>query len=127
MTSFYKLVQDLRGATHAGKTVGWPAIDALIKQSGPEEATVEIGTLLSQRTREGLVEIAINGETTQMDVRKARDVCANLHGAIEAAISDQLIYAFLAEKVGLDPEQAARALVDFREMRQGTKGVAWPM
>ena len=41
--------------------------------------------------------------------------------AIEAAVSDTLIYQFLVGKVGLDENKAAAALLDFRELRQGSK------
>jgi hypothetical protein len=67
---------------------------------------VEIGSLFSQRTKEGHVEIAINGERTQMDLDKAREVLGMLSGAIEAAISDQLLYTFLVQRVGVSEEKA---------------------
>ena len=36
-------------------------------------------------------------------------------------LSDELIHRFLVEKIGLPPERASAALLDFREMRQGSK------
>jgi hypothetical protein len=68
----------------------------------------------------------MNGELTQMDLDKAREVVAMLQGAIEAAISDELMFKFLTEKVGLDPEKASAALLDFREMRQGSRSTVYP-
>jgi hypothetical protein len=68
----------------------------------------------------------MNGELTQMDLDKAREVVSMLQGAIEAAISDEFVYRFLTEKVGLKPEQAGAALVDFREMRQGSRDRVYP-
>ena len=88
--------------------------------------TIEIGTILSHRTKEGMVEIQINSEKAQLDLAKAREVLSNLAGAVEAAVSDTLIYRFLIEKIGLDEATAASALLDFRELRQGTRGVVFP-
>lgn len=88
--------------------------------------TIEIGTILSHRTKEGLVELVLNGEKTQMDLPKAREVLGMLSGAIEAAISDTLIFKFLTANVGLDEDKAARALLDFRELRQGTRSTVFP-
>lgn len=88
--------------------------------------TIEIGTILSQRTKQGMVELTLNGEKTQMDLDKAREVAGMLSGAIEAAVSDGLIFAFLTTKVGLSEDKAARALLDFRELRQGTRSTSYP-
>lgn len=87
---------------------------------------VEIGTLLSHRTKQGVVEMAVNGERIQMDLDKAREIHAMLGSAIEAAVSDTLIYAFLTQKIGLDEHRASAALLDFRELRQGSKDVVRP-
>lgn len=99
------------------------ALQALGKSS---PTNIEIGTLLSQRTKQGMIEVAVNGERIQMDLDKAREVRAMLDGAIEAAVSDGLIYAFLTTKIGLSEDKASMALLDFRELRQGSKGVVFP-
>lgn len=88
--------------------------------------TIEIGTILSQRTKQGVVELVVNGTKVQMELDKAREVRAMFDGAIEAAVSDGLIYAFLTQKVGLSEDKAARALLDFRELRQGSRHVVFP-
>ena len=87
---------------------------------------IEIATILSHRTKQGMVELTLNGETTQMDLDKAREVLGMLASAIEAAVSDGLIFAFLTTKVGLSEEKAARALLDFRELRQGSRQTVFP-
>lgn len=87
---------------------------------------IEIGTILSQRTKEGVVELQVNGERVQMELPKAREVLGMLAGAIEAAVSDALIFAFLTQRIGLTEDQAAAALLDFRELRQGTRSTSWP-
>lgn len=88
--------------------------------------TIEIGTILSHRTKQGMVEFTLNGEKTQMDLEKAREVRAMLDGAIEAAVSDGLIFTFLVGKVSLSEEKAAAALLDFRELRQGSRSTVYP-
>lgn len=83
--------------------------------------TIVIGSILSQRTKQGMVELVVNGEQVQMDLDKAREVRQMLDSAIEAAVSDGLIFAFLTTKVGLAEDAAGRALLDFRELRQGSR------
>ena len=93
----------------------------------PQKGTeITVSTLLSSRTKEGRVELALNGELTQMDLPKAREIVGMLQCAIEAAISDELWYRFLTEKIGMEPERASMALLDFRELRQGTRDINHP-
>jgi hypothetical protein len=99
---------------------------ALRSHSGPPGTEITVSTLLSARTKEGRVELAVNGELTQMDLDKAREIVSMLQGAIEAAISDELVYKFLTEKAGLKPDQASAALIDFRELRQGSRDLVRP-
>ena len=49
-----------------------------------------------------------------------------LDAAIEAAVSDQLMFTFLTTKIGLSEHQAGAALLDFRELRQGARTVVFP-
>ncbi len=90
-----------------------------------KQTTIEVGSILSHRTKEGLVEFTLNGEKIQMDLPKAREVIGMLQGAVEAAVSDTIMYKFLIEKVGLDEPRAGRALLDLRELRQGTRSTAF--
>jgi hypothetical protein len=87
---------------------------------------IEIGTILSARTKQGMVELTVNSEKTQMDLDKAREVLGMLSGAIEAAVSDGLIFTFLTQRIGLKDDQAAAALLDFRELRQGSRTTVFP-
>ena len=91
-----------------------------------KETRIEIASILSNRTKQGLVELAIDDTKTQMTIDKAREVCQMLHQAIEAAITDTLIYQFMRERVGVDEDRAAQILLDFRELRQGSKSVVYP-
>jgi hypothetical protein len=87
---------------------------------------IEVGSLLSATTKEGRVELVLNGEIAQMDLPKAREVVGMLQGAIEAAATDQMLFAFLTTRIGLAPEAAAAYLLDFREMRQGSRHTVNP-
>jgi len=99
---------------------------ALRSKDGPTGTEITVSTLLSSRTKEGRIDFTLNGELTQMDLPKAREVVGMLQGAIEAAISDELVFKFLTQKIGLEPERASAALVDFRELRQGSRDTVYP-
>ena len=99
---------------------------ALRSRGGTPNTDIAVSTLLSSRTKEGRIELSLNSEVTQMDLDKAREIVGMMQQAIEAAISDQLLYQFLTEKVRIDPERATRALLDFREMRQGSRETVRP-
>ena len=87
---------------------------------------IEISTLLSARTEEGMVEFQLNDERTQWDLPKAREIHRMLGEAIEAAVSDGLIYRFLVQTIGLSKEAAAGMLVEFRKLRQGSYETVYP-
>jgi len=87
---------------------------------------VAFSTILSARTKMGMIEFSFNDAMSQWDLDKAREIHGMLGQAIEAAVSDTLIYQFLTTKIGLDNEQASRALLDFRELRQGSKDTLRP-
>ncbi len=87
---------------------------------------IVVGSLLSRRDNAGKIEIGMNGEFSQLDLDKAREVVGMLQGAIEAAISDQVMYEFLQQKIGMPAEAAANALAVFREMRQGSRDTVNP-
>ena len=99
---------------------------ALRSKDGPTNTDITVSTLLSSRNHTGRIDFTMNGELTQMDLDKAREVVGMLQGAIEAAISDELVYRFLTEKIGLEPERAGAALIDFRELRQGSRDRVHP-
>ena len=80
---------------------------ALKASPGATGTDITVSTLLSSRTQEGRIDFSLNGELTQMDLPKAREVVGMLQGAIEAAVSDELLYKFLTTKVGLEPDKAA--------------------
>jgi hypothetical protein len=87
---------------------------------------IAVSTIISQRTREGRVEFSMNEEMSQWDLDTAREVHRMLGEAIEAAVSDSLLFKFLTERVGMDADRAGQALLDFRELRQGSRGSVHP-
>lgn len=90
--------------------------------------SISIGTILSARTGEGRVEWKHDGELRyQWDITKAKVIRDMLTEAIEAAISDELIFKFFNEKIGFEKDKAAMVLRDFRELRQGSRDTVFEM
>jgi hypothetical protein len=103
---------------------------------------IQVVSIYGAKTKQGLVELLITplsgtsglagglkrGDTikVQMDLPKAREVLGMFSGAIEAAVSDGLLVQFLTTRIGLSEDAAARALLDFREMRQGSRQTVYP-
>lgn len=92
----------------------------------PGTTKIECISILSNRTKAGMVQLLVNDASVQLDLDKAREVVGMLQGAIEAAVSDELVFAFLTQKLGLDEGRASRALLDFRMLRQGSRSVVFP-
>jgi hypothetical protein len=92
----------------------------------PDAVPVTMISILSARTKEGMVQLRVGETVVQMDLDKSREIIDMLHGVTEAAISDQLMYTFLVKSIGLEPDSAGRALLDFRELRQGTRSTSIP-
>lgn len=95
-----------------------------LKHARHDEARVQeiaFSTIVSSRTKMGMIEFSFNNEMSQWDLDKAREIHRMLGEAIEAAISDTLIYQFLVQRIGLDDERASAALLDFRLLRQGSR------
>ena len=88
--------------------------------------TIEVASILGHRTKGGMIEFTLDGNKIQMDLSKAREVIGMLQGAVEAAASDELMFKFLTTKIGLPEAKAAAALLDLRELRQGTRSTSWP-
>lgn len=81
-----------------------------------------VASIYGVKTQRGLVEITLGTVKVQVPIGKAREICQMITECVEASISDELLIRFLTEKIGLPIEQAGAALMDFREMRQGTRG-----
>ena len=119
---------DYQHAFHEGQ--GGEVIDmhgiALRSKGGPVGTEITVSTLLSQQTKRGRIDFTLNGELTQMDLDKAREIVGMLNTAIEAAVTDEMLYSFLTNRIGLEPAKASMALLDFRELRQGSRDLVHP-
>ena len=118
---------DYHHAFHAepdGEVIDMHGIALRARSGSRTETDITVSSLLSNRTQQGRVEFVLNSEVTQMDLDKAREVVGMFQQAIEAAISDELVFRFLTQKIGLEPDRAAAALLDFRELRQGTRDIS---
>jgi hypothetical protein len=93
-------------------------------QAGP--GGIEIASILSHRTKRGRVNLQIDGVHAQFDVAKAKEIHRMLGEAIEAAISDEVLFRFLRERIKLSEEAATMAMQDFRTIRQGGPGAVTP-
>lgn len=133
-----KLIEGLITGGDGTVTIRMPLAAALVdeirkhrghlktKQRTADSGSFEVATIISSRTGEPMLNVYIDGHSMQLDLAKARTVRGILDGAIEAAVSDGLLYKFLREKIGLADDAAGRALLDFREMRQGSRGTVNP-
>jgi hypothetical protein len=86
----------------------------------------EASAIVGAKAKTGLVNVKFNDVEVQMDIAKTREVIGMLQNAMEAAISDGLFFTWLTDKMGFTWEQAGAALLDWREMRQGSRGVVRP-
>ena len=91
-----------------------------------KDTKIEVASIYGVQTKQGMVELVVGREKVQMDLAKAREVRDLLTGAIEAAVTDGLVMAFLMTKIGLPFDAAGRALLDFRELRQGSRSTVYP-
>lgn len=83
----------------------------------PGGTEFHIGTLVSNRTKEGLVEVILGDEKVQMPPAQAREIGAWFIGAAEAAETDAFIVEFMRKTVGVDDAMAVNILVHLREYR----------
>jgi len=93
------------------------------RPSTVEYDDVQVASGYGSRTKRGFVELTINDQRTQMDVKKAREIGLMLLESAEAATSDEMLMTLLRDKVGMseDGEAMQRILLDLREIRQGSR------
>jgi hypothetical protein len=92
---------------------------------GYDDVTVSSG--YGSSSKQGFVELTINDQRTQMEIKKAIEIAVMMIEAASAAATDAAIMQLMRERVGIDDEERlARILLDVREMRQGTRGIAKP-
>lgn len=91
---------------------------------GNDEVTVTSG--FGQTSQQGFVELTLNDQRTQMDVKKAREIGLMLIQGAEAAASDAM-FVVLLKQIGIDnPAMYGQILLELRGIRQGTREVSWP-
>ena len=103
-------------------------LDTLVKHK-PQHGDTDSVTVSSgygRNSERGFVELTLNDQRSQMEPAKAREIGLMLIESAEAAISDQCVIELL-KRVGITSDDArGRILIDLREIRQGTRGIAWP-
>jgi hypothetical protein len=78
------------------------------------------------KSQRGTVDLTINDQNSQMGAKKAREIGLMLIEAAEAATSDEIVVTLL-KRIGItEPDRLGHILVDLREIRQGTRGIARP-
>lgn len=87
----------------------------------------EVSSGFGHHSRRGYVHIRMGNAEDQMEPAKAIEIAGMLHGAAEAAISDE-VFMKLLDEIGIQdtPEQRGSILLKLRELRQGTRGVVYP-
>jgi hypothetical protein len=91
--------------------------EVLYQRSRSRGGTLEITSLVSMRTGDGIVQFELGDTRIQLTIAEARAHALVIIEAAMAAETDALLVRFLHEKVGLAPELATAALGDFRQMR----------
>jgi len=94
-----------------------------IDGDGGDVLQFAVTSIFGATKRRGLVEVQLGDTRVQVPVAKAREMRDMLTEVIEAAISDELLMRFLVDRVGMPLDRAGAALLEFREMRQGTRGL----
>jgi hypothetical protein len=87
----------------------------------PPELEVLVTSLLSHRTRQGIVSLKVGEFETQMPPAKARQIAGFLFEAAEAADSDALFWAWSTGTLGFDEEVAIQGLRSFRALRDAKR------
>lgn len=84
------------------------------------ELEVLVTSLLSHRTRQGIVSLKVGEFETQMPPAKARQIAGFLFEAAEAADSDALFWAWFGG-IGMDEGAGIGALRQFRALRDAKR------
>lgn len=87
--------------------------------TGEGGVLVAVRTIYGAHSRQGLVVLEVGPEQVQLPADKAREIGAWLIQAGEAADGDAFLVWFFTEKFGLELEQAAQVLAEFRAWRAG--------
>lgn len=75
-----------------------------------------VESMVSAQTGEPRIILRWFTHYTQLDVEQAREIAFNIFEAIEAAKSDSFISAY-GKRIGLEPQQVAGLIYEFRQFR----------
>jgi hypothetical protein len=88
---------------------------------------VNVSSGYGSSSRKGFVELTINDQRTQMEIKKAIEIAVMMIEAASAASVDAAVMQLMRDRVGIDDdERLGRILLDLREMRQGSRDVVRP-
>jgi hypothetical protein len=88
---------------------------------------VAVGSGYGSSSRKGFVELTINDQRTQLEIKKAIEIAVMLIEAASAASVDAAVMQLMRDRVGIDDdERLGRILLDLREIRQGSRDVVRP-
>jgi hypothetical protein len=88
---------------------------------------VSVASGYGSASQKGFVELTINDQRTQMEIKKAIEIAVMIIDAAGAAATDAALMRLLRERVGItDTERLGRILLDLREMRQGSRDIVRP-
>lgn len=77
---------------------------------------IDVGSMVSQRTKEGFVEVRFDGAHAQVSPNEAREIAQHLCEAAAAAEMDAFLVKFGNDKLG-EPNCGALLLNEFRKYR----------
>lgn len=98
------------------------ALAGKVPEGKPADAsTIWVESIISNRTKEGLVNIRWGNMSAQLSVKEARDHAIGILEAAEAATTDALLYDYFLNKLHSSPEMFAGFLADFRAAREARK------
>ena len=101
------------------------AVAAKRPTTGYDDVRVSSG--YGSSSEQGFVELTINDQRTQMEIKKAIEIAVMIIQAASAASVDAAVVQLMREKIGItDHERLGRILLDLREMRQGTRDTSRP-
>lgn len=89
-----------------------------------DDQTIGIFSIVSAKTKEGLVQLKWGENGCQMTPEEARQHAYGILDAANAAESDSIMYKFLVDIVKLPPENAFLLFKEFRQMREKHAPVA---
>jgi hypothetical protein len=92
--------------------------EVLYQRSRSRGGVLEVMSLVSMRTGDGIVQFEMGDTRIQMTIVEARQHALTIIEAAMAAETDALLVRFLRDRIKLAPEAANAALADFRTMRQ---------